>query len=37
MALFAEGKYPMFEILMLGLGVALFALAGLYVFACERL
>jgi len=27
----------MFEILMLGIGVALFALAGLYVYACERL
>jgi len=27
----------MFEILMLGIGVALLALAGLYVCACERL
>jgi hypothetical protein len=27
----------MFELLMLGLGVALFALAGLYVLGCERL
>jgi hypothetical protein len=28
---------PMFEIVMLGLGVALFALAGLYILACARL
>jgi hypothetical protein len=28
---------PMFEIMMLGIGVALFAAAGLYIVGCERL
>jgi hypothetical protein len=32
-----RSDFPMFEVLMIGIGVARFAAAALYVAACERL